>query len=127
MYNAFSSSRQTSKTARFTTWWFCSLVQEKEAMEAAIRAFEDWEFRVLEQESGIDDEEEGAAEEKHEGSELETELSSQQHVVNAAQVNNTKVVCFFQKILQLHEEPLRSASNLWIICFMSQAIDSIQG
>lgn len=64
-------------------------------MEAAVRAFEDWEFRVLEQESGIDDEDEGAAEEKHEGSELETELSSQQHVVDAAQVNNTKVVCFF--------------------------------
>lgn len=64
-------------------------------MEAAIRAFEDWEFSVLEQESGIDDEDEGAAEEKHEGSELETELSSQQHVVNTAQVNNTKVVDFF--------------------------------
>lgn len=70
-------------------------MQEKEAMEAAIRAFEDWEFSVLEQESGIDDEDEGTAEEKHEGSELETELSSQQHVVNTAQVNNTKVVDFF--------------------------------
>ncbi|KAM9309807.1 uncharacterized protein phldb3 isoform 2-T2 [Pholidichthys leucotaenia] len=34
------------------------LQQEKEAMEAAVRAFEDWEFRVLEQESGIEEAEE---------------------------------------------------------------------
>lgn len=60
-------------------------MQEKEAMEAAVRAFEDWEFRVLEQESGIDDEDESAAEEKEGGSELEREISRQQHVVNAAQ------------------------------------------
>lgn len=57
-------------------------------MEAAVRAFEDWEFRVLEQESGIDDEDESAAEEKEGGREMEKEISCQQHVVNATQVNN---------------------------------------
>lgn len=68
-----------------------SALQEKEAMEAAVRAFEDWEFRVLEQESGIDEEDESAADkEKDEGSrgEMEKEISCQQRVVSAAQVNN---------------------------------------
>ncbi|XP_070823379.1 pleckstrin homology-like domain family B member 3 isoform X1 [Chaetodon trifascialis] len=64
------------------------LQQEKEVMEAAVRAFEDWEFRVLEQESGIDEEDESAAgKEKEEGNQggMEKEISCQQHVVNAAQ------------------------------------------
>lgn len=70
---------------------FIWLLQEKEAMEAAVRAFDDWEFRVLERESGIDDEEEeeGDAAEGREGeseSELERAISCQQHVVNATQV-----------------------------------------
>lgn len=56
-------------------------------MEAAVRAFEDWEFRVLEQESGID-EDESTAEEKEEGSEVDKEVSCQHHMVNTAQVNN---------------------------------------
>ncbi|XP_068616495.1 pleckstrin homology-like domain family B member 3 [Brachionichthys hirsutus] len=61
------------------------LQREKEVMEAAARAFEDWEFHVLEQESGIDEEEERAVEEGEEGSEKEREISCQQHVVTAAQ------------------------------------------
>ncbi|XP_047454728.1 pleckstrin homology-like domain family B member 3 isoform X2 [Mugil cephalus] len=75
------------------------LQQEKEAMEAATRAFEDWEFRVLEQESGIEeaeDEEEEDEEEEGESTtdkekegesegEMEKEISCQQHVVNTAQ------------------------------------------
>ncbi|KAM3615149.1 uncharacterized protein V6R79_024112 [Siganus canaliculatus] len=64
------------------------LQQEKEAMEAAARAFEDWEFRVLEQESGIDEEADDESEtdkEKEGGSEGETEISNQQHLVNATQ------------------------------------------
>lgn len=69
-----------------------SLLQEKEAMEAAVRAFEDWEFRVLERESGIDEEEEeskvGEKNGENEG-ELEKEISCQQHVVNTAQVNKS--------------------------------------
>lgn len=62
-------------------------------MEAAVRAFEDWEFRVLERESGINDddeeEEDYAMEERKGESEAEVEwaVSSQQHVVNATQVN----------------------------------------
>uniref|UniRef100_A0A087XEN9 Pleckstrin homology like domain family B member 3 n=1 Tax=Poecilia formosa TaxID=48698 RepID=A0A087XEN9_POEFO len=64
------------------------LQQEKEGMEAAIRAFEDWEFRVLEQESGIGEEDEDGEEKpKEEGTEgeMEKEISRQQHVVNTAQ------------------------------------------
>lgn len=73
---------------------FIWLLQEKEAMEAAVRAFEDWEFRVLERESGIDDEEEeddDAAEEREGASEPEVEraISCQQHVVDATQVSTT--------------------------------------
>lgn len=60
-------------------------------MEAAVRAFEDWEFRVLESESVINDEddEDDATEEREGESEAEVEraLSCQQHVVNATQVN----------------------------------------
>lgn len=61
-------------------------------MEAAVRAFEDWEFRVLERESGIDDEEEHDAAEEREGeslAEVERAISCQQHVVNATQVSTT--------------------------------------
>lgn len=65
-------------------------------MEAAVRAFEDWEFRVLERESGID-EDESAAEEMEGGSEVEMEISCQQHVVNAAQVNDRSQKQFVQE------------------------------
>lgn len=64
------------------------LQQEKEAMEAAVRAFEDWEFRVLERESGIDDENESTADKGKDGeadAEMEKDISCQQHVVNTAQ------------------------------------------
>ncbi|KAK2844925.1 hypothetical protein Q5P01_011584 [Channa striata] len=62
------------------------LQQEKETMEAAVRAFEDWEFRVLERESGTDEEGEGAADKDEEKErEMEKEISCQQHVVNTAQ------------------------------------------
>ncbi|XP_031169818.1 pleckstrin homology-like domain family B member 3 isoform X1 [Sander lucioperca] len=64
------------------------LQQEKEMMEAAVRAFEDWEFRVLERESGIDEEDESAAEEEKEGESaghMEKEISHQQHGINIAQ------------------------------------------
>ncbi|XP_028281922.1 pleckstrin homology-like domain family B member 3 isoform X2 [Parambassis ranga] len=55
------------------------LQQEKEAMEAAARAFEDWEFRILEQESGIDEEDD------EEDGEVEKEISCQQLAVSTAQ------------------------------------------
>lgn len=60
-------------------------------MEAAARAFEDWEFRVLERESGIDEEDESAVDKEKEGEkerEMDKEISCQQHAVNTAQVNN---------------------------------------
>lgn len=64
-------------------------LQDKEAMETAVRAFEDWEFRVLEKESGVDDEE-GSPPDMEHGSDTETEkeLISQQVLVAASQVNN---------------------------------------
>ncbi|XP_076135806.1 uncharacterized protein phldb3 isoform X2 [Alosa pseudoharengus] len=63
------------------------LQQEKEAVEASARAFEDWEFRVLEQESGMDGElteREKERESESEG-EMERDVSRQLHAVNAAQ------------------------------------------
>lgn len=55
-------------------------------MEAAVRAFEDWEFRVLERESGMEDEdEEGESGESQ--AEVGRAVSCQQHVVDATQVN----------------------------------------
>ncbi|KAM6910764.1 uncharacterized protein phldb3 isoform 2-T2 [Xenentodon cancila] len=64
------------------------LQQEKEAMEAVVRAFEDWEFRVLERESGLDEDNENMNEklkEERGEKEMEKEISCQQHAVNAAQ------------------------------------------
>lgn len=64
------------------------LQQEKETMEAAIRAFEDWEFRVLEQESGIGEEDEDKEEKPREEGreeEMEKEISRQQHMVKTVQ------------------------------------------
>lgn len=63
-------------------------MQDKEALEAAVRAFEDWEFRVLEKESGVDDDEESTAEEHGTDVEIEKEIRSQQLLVDASQVNN---------------------------------------
>ncbi|XP_054637053.1 pleckstrin homology-like domain family B member 2 isoform X2 [Dunckerocampus dactyliophorus] len=56
---------------------------DKEAMEAAVRAFEDWEFRVLERESGVDEVGEMSNEERT--TFLAKEISCQHHAVNAAQ------------------------------------------
>lgn len=77
-------------------------MQDKEAMEAAVRAFEDWEFRVLEKESGIDDEEESFTEDKDHGSdvEIQKEIICQQLLVNASQVNNIPHICFIYVLLQ---------------------------
>ncbi|KAF7670451.1 hypothetical protein LDENG_00074500 [Lucifuga dentata] len=64
------------------------LQQEKEAMEAAVRSFEDWEFRVLEQESGIEEEDLSAMGKEKQGEsdgEMEKEISRQQHAVNTVQ------------------------------------------
>nr|XP_057941265.1 pleckstrin homology-like domain family B member 3 isoform X7 [Doryrhamphus excisus] len=55
--------------------------RDKEAMEVAIRAFEDWEFQVLEQESGMDD----GGEDEERRTFLTKEISCQHHAVKAAQ------------------------------------------
>lgn len=58
-------------------------------METAVRAFEDWEFRVLEKESGVDDEEQSPPDMEHSSdAETEKEFISQQLLVAASQVNN---------------------------------------
>ncbi|KAJ8404980.1 hypothetical protein AAFF_G00329010 [Aldrovandia affinis] len=64
--------------------------QEKEALDLAVRAFEDREFRFLERESGIDEEEE---EEECDG-DMEREVSRQQHALNTAQ----------ERVLQLEKQ-----------------------
>ncbi|XP_075962950.1 uncharacterized protein phldb3 isoform X1 [Anarhichas minor] len=64
------------------------LQQEKEAMEAAVRTFDDWEFRVLEQESGIDEEDASTVDEEKEGEsdrDTEKQISHRQHAVNTSQ------------------------------------------
>lgn len=79
-------------------------------MEAAVRAFEDWEFRVLERESVID-EDESTAEEKEGGSKVDKEVSCQHHMVNAAQVNNIsyhefKKFALVRRVLQVCTSPV---------------------
>jgi len=67
-------------------------MQEKEAMEATCRAFEDWEFRVLELESGIDEEDASAADEEQErpsDGHTEKEISRQEHAIKTAQVKHS--------------------------------------
>ncbi|XP_051920420.1 pleckstrin homology-like domain family B member 3 isoform X2 [Hippocampus zosterae] len=70
------------------------LQHEKEAMEAAVRAFEDWEFRVLEQESGVDEGRAGSGQEgdgeggggdQETRASLERDISCQLLAVAAAQ------------------------------------------
>ncbi|KAM6968083.1 uncharacterized protein phldb3 [Aplochiton taeniatus] len=62
------------------------LQQEKEAMEAAARAFEDWEFRVLERESGLEEESDTDRDKERESAgEREKRISYQQHTVNSGQ------------------------------------------
>ncbi|XP_035492203.2 pleckstrin homology-like domain family B member 3 [Scophthalmus maximus] len=61
------------------------LQQEKEVMEAAVRAFEDWEFSVLERESSIEEEDESAASAGENEGKTEKEILCQQHAVSAAQ------------------------------------------
>lgn len=72
-------------------------------MEAAVRAFEDWEFRVLEQESGMDEgrggagqdgdgqgggEGEGEGGDQERRASLEQDISCQLLAVTTAQVTN---------------------------------------
>lgn len=76
-------------------------------MEAAVRAFDDWEFRVLEQESGVDEEDDDASEKLQDGEseEMEKEISCQQHAVNTAQVNKVPQGGILSTGLQLFSTP----------------------
>ncbi|XP_047217495.1 pleckstrin homology-like domain family B member 3 isoform X3 [Girardinichthys multiradiatus] len=88
------------------------LRQQKEAMEAAVRAFEDWEFRVLEQESGIADEVEDREDKPKEGEsegEVKKEISRQQHVVNMAQ---ERVQQFEKQLKEMEKEKERELNAL---------------
>nr|XP_020445908.1 pleckstrin homology-like domain family B member 3 isoform X2 [Monopterus albus] len=88
------------------------LQQEKEVMEAAVRAFEDWEFRVLERESGTDEEVESAAGKDLEGeneTEMEKEISCQQLVVNTAQ---EQVEQLERQLKEMEQEKDRELSAL---------------
>ncbi|MED6251610.1 hypothetical protein ATANTOWER_000382 [Ataeniobius toweri] len=88
------------------------LQQQKEAMEAAVRAFEDWEFRVLEQESGIADEDEDREDKPKEGEsegEMKKEISRQQHVVNMAQ---ERVQQFEKELKEMEKEKERELNAL---------------
>lgn len=78
-------------------------------MEAAARAFEDWEFRILEQESGIDEEDE------EKDGEVEKEISCQQLTVSTAQVNRATA---WEDILQLL--PDLFVAYQYVMCFMSR-------
>lgn len=94
-------------------------------MEASVRAFEDWEFRVLEQESGIDEEDESTADGEKEGEragEMEKEISRQQHAINAAQVNNNSESWeeFFSENFTAAPDVLYGfAAYLRVMCFLS--------
>ncbi|XP_041843392.1 pleckstrin homology-like domain family B member 3 isoform X2 [Melanotaenia boesemani] len=85
------------------------LQQEKEAMEAAVRAFEDWEFRVLEQESGIDEDESTGEKWKKGEDELEKEISCQLHAVKTAQ---ERVQQLEKQLREMEKEKERELNSL---------------
>ncbi|XP_071376439.1 pleckstrin homology-like domain family B member 3 isoform X2 [Centroberyx affinis] len=88
------------------------LQQEKETMEAAVRAFEDWEFRVLEQESGIGEEDEGETDKEKEREiegQMEKEISCQQHAVNRVQ---ERVQQLDRELKEMEREKERELSAL---------------
>ncbi|XP_037310763.2 pleckstrin homology-like domain family B member 3 [Pungitius pungitius] len=89
------------------------LQQEREAMEAAMRAFEDWEFRVLEQESALDEEDASAADKNKEGGEsgadVAKEMLRQQHAINTAQ---ERVLQFQSQLKEMEREKERDLNAL---------------
>ncbi|XP_046733421.1 pleckstrin homology-like domain family B member 3 isoform X1 [Silurus meridionalis] len=75
--------------------------QEKEMLDTAVRAFEDWEFRVLELESSVE-------EEKMNG-ETEREISREQHAINTAQEHVRQLK---QQLKEMEREKEREMSSL---------------
>ncbi|XP_061097894.1 pleckstrin homology-like domain family B member 3 [Conger conger] len=80
------------------------LQQEKDAMDAAVRAFEDREFQFLERESRMDD-----AEEEESKGNTEREISRQQHSVNSAQ---ERVQLLEKQVKEMEREKEREMSAL---------------
>lgn len=62
---------------------FC--FQDKDALEATVRTFEDMEFHILELESGVEDEREGENGESE--TVMEREITRVQHTRNTSQVS----------------------------------------
>ncbi|XP_048859723.1 pleckstrin homology-like domain family B member 3 isoform X1 [Brienomyrus brachyistius] len=79
------------------------LQQEKEAIEIAVRCFEDMEFRFLERESGVVEEEEES------DSEREREMSRHQHTVNTAQ---ERVLQLEKQVKEIEREKDRELNTL---------------
>ncbi|XP_035381802.1 pleckstrin homology-like domain family B member 3 isoform X3 [Electrophorus electricus] len=75
--------------------------QEKEAVDTAVRAFEDWEFHVLELESGL--------EEEHSLGEIAREISHEQHTVNSTQ---EQVQQLQQQLKEMEREKERELNAL---------------
>ncbi|XP_062321238.1 pleckstrin homology-like domain family B member 3 isoform X1 [Osmerus eperlanus] len=85
------------------------LQQEKDIMDAAARAFEDWEFRVLEQESGVEEVDGGMKKERDSGGEMQREILYQQHAVNNAQ---ERVQQLQIQLTEMEEEKDREMTDL---------------
>ncbi|KAL7835739.1 hypothetical protein SRHO_G00280860 [Serrasalmus rhombeus] len=76
------------------------LQQEKDAVDSAVRAFEDWEFRILELESGL--------EEETSHGETEREISQEEHAVNKAQ---ERVQTLEQQLREMEKEKEREMNS----------------
>ncbi|XP_056300509.1 pleckstrin homology-like domain family B member 3 isoform X3 [Pseudoliparis swirei] len=101
-------SQREGLTLQLQQFW----MQEKEAMEATCRAFEDWEFRVLELESGIDEEDASAADEEQErpsDGHTEKEISRQEHAIKTAQ---ERVQQFQSQLKEMEREKERELNAL---------------
>ncbi|KAM9431865.1 uncharacterized protein phldb3 isoform 2-T2 [Clarias gariepinus] len=75
--------------------------QEKESLDSAVKVFEDWEFRVLEMESSV--------EEERTGGETEREISREQHAINNAQ---DRVRQLEQQLKEMEKEKEKEMSSL---------------
>uniref|UniRef100_A0A671KGA8 Pleckstrin homology-like domain family B member 3 n=1 Tax=Sinocyclocheilus anshuiensis TaxID=1608454 RepID=A0A671KGA8_9TELE len=83
------------------------LQQERDALEATVRAFEDMEFHVLELESGVEDEREG--EDGESQTVIEREISRVQHTRNASQ---ERVQRLEKQLKEMEKEKEKALSSL---------------
>ncbi|RXN05200.1 pleckstrin homology-like domain family B member 3 [Labeo rohita] len=83
------------------------LQQEKDVLEATVRAFEDMEFHVLELESGVEDEREG--EDGESETVIEREITRVQHTRNASQ---ERVQQLENQLKEMEKEKDKALSSL---------------